>query len=311
MVELIAALLAAAATLLIFLGVFQPRKSMQAAAQRLSTFATAVQRPKSLEELELAQPFQERVVKPVIEYIARVLRGRTPQRTIDNLARDLVLAGNPRGMTPMYLLGLKGALAILLAGTVVLLALLARQAFPKLVLAGAAGGVLGYFAPNLWLRDLINKRKKRLQRALPDAMDLLTISVEAGLGFDAALTQVVKRWHNTLTDEFALLLIDFQIGKARKEAWKELIRRTQVPDLTSFITAMLQNEQVGVSISTLLRTQADQMRVKRRQAAEEAARTAPVKMLIPMVFCIFPGIFVIVLGPAVPQLLGTFMNLGR
>ena len=122
---------------------------------------------------------------------------------------------------------------------------------------------------------------------------------------------MVKRWRNTLTDEFALLLIDFQIGKARKDAWKELIGRTQVAELTTFITAMLQNEQVGVSISTLLRTQADQMRVRRRQAAEESARTAPVKMLLPMVFFIFPSIFVIILGPAIPQFLGTFTQMGK
>ena len=178
-------------------------------------------------------------------------------------------------------------------------------------LGGIVGLGIGGYLPYFWLKRKVKRRQKMLLRSLPGALDFLAINVEAGLGFDAALTQVVKRWRNTLTDEFALLLIDFQIGKPRKEAWKELIRRTQVPDLTSFITAMLQNEQVGVSISTLLRTQADQMRVKRRQAAEEAARTAPVKMLIPMVFCIFPGIFVIVLGPAVPQLLGTFMNFGK
>jgi tight adherence protein C len=150
-----------------------------------------------------------------------------------------------------------------------------------------------------------------VQRALPGALDFLAINVEAGMGLDAALAQVVKRWHNTLTDEFGMLLVDFRIGKDRKDAWKDLVRRTRVPDLTTFVTAMLQNEQVGISISTLLRTQADQMRVRRRQAAEESARTAPVKMLLPMVFFIFPGIFVIVLGPAIPQLLDTFTHVGR
>jgi len=167
------------------------------------------------------------------------------------------------------------------------------------------------YLPYFWLKRRVAKRQKMLLRCLPGALDFLAINVEAGLGFDAALAQVVKRWRNTLTDEFALLLIDFQIGKARKDAWKEMIQRTQVPDLTMFITAMLQNEQVGVSISTLLRTQADQMRVKRRQAAEESARTAPVKMLIPMVFFIFPGVFVIILGPAIPQFLGSFAGMAK
>ena len=301
MVELIAALLAAAATLLIFLGVFQPRKSMQAAAQRLSTFATAVQRPKSLEELELAQPFQERVVKPVIEYIARVLRGRTPQRTIDNLARDLVLAGNPRGMTPMYLLGLKGALAILLAGTVVLLALLARQAFPKLVLAGAAGGVLGYFAPNLWLRDLINKRKKRLQRALPDAMDLLTISVEAGLGFDAAIVRLVEKSDTELSHEFNRMVQEMRVGVPRRDALKNMADRTQVDDISNFLSALIQADMLGAPIARVLRIQSAQMRVIRRQRAETEARKAPIKMLFPLVFLIFPPLYMIMLGPAALQ----------
>jgi tight adherence protein C len=179
------------------------------------------------------------------------------------------------------------------------------------VLAVVLGLFIGLYLPYFWLKRRVTNRQKALLRALPGALDFMAINVEAGLGFDSALTQVIQRWHNTLTDEFALLLIDFQIGKPRKDAWRELIQRTQVPELTTFVTAMLQNEQIGASIGTLLRTQADQMRVRRRQRAEEEARKAPVKMLIPMVFFILPGIFVVILGPAVPQFLNTFLVLGK
>ncbi len=126
------------------------------------------------------------------------------------------------------------------------------------------------------------------------------------MGFDAAMAEVARRWHNPLTEEFSLLLIDFQIGKPRKDAWRDLVQRTKVPDLTSFVTAMLQNEQVGSSIGQLLRVQAEHMRIRRRQRAEEAARVAPVKMLIPLVFFIFPGILIVLLGPAIPQILDVF-----
>ena len=123
-----------------------------------------------------------------------------------------------------------------------------------------------------WLARRVTRRKAALLRSLPGALDFLAINVEAGMGFDAALAEVTRRWHNPLTDEFALMLIDFQIGKPRKDAWRDLVRRTQVPDLTSFVTAMLQNEQVGSSIGNILRVQAEHMRVRRRQRAEEAAR---------------------------------------
>ena len=215
-------------------------------------------------------------------------------------------------MTVMAFLGIQGLVSILAVSLILLWVASSKpQSTSQWLLALIAGLFIGLYLPYFLLKRRVSKRQKMLLRCLPGALDFLAINVEAGLGFDAALAQVVKRWRNTLTDEFALLLIDFQIGKARKDGWKELIQRTQVPELTMFITAMLQNEQVGVSISTLLRTQADQMRVRRRQAAEEAARTAPVKMLLPMVFFIFPGVFVIILGPAIPQFLGTFSAIAK
>jgi tight adherence protein C len=253
-----------------------------------------------------------RSILALLGTLGKRLASLTPKSYVSQVDTQLVLTGPPYSMTAIVFLGIQLLLSSLAAGLILFWMAQGKSQTPAQVILAAIAGVFGgAYLPFFWLKLRVARRQKLLLRALPGALDFLAINVEAGLGFDAALAQVVKRWHNTLTDEFALLLIDFQIGKSRKEAWKELIQRTQVPDLTSFITAMLQNEQVGVSISTLLRTQADQMRVRRRQAAEESARTAPVKMLIPMVFCIFPGIFVIILGPAIPQLLGSFMNLGK
>jgi tight adherence protein C len=256
--------------------------------------------------------FAARVVVPFVENIGRKIAGLGPKSYVDLIQSLLTLTGPPYRMTVGGFLGIQIVLTTL---SVVLIMLWVAGSNPETaaqwILALLVAALVGLYLPYFWLKRRVTRRKKALLRALPGALDFLAINVEAGLGFDAALAQVVKRWRNTLTDEFALLLIDFQIGKARKDAWKELIERTQVAELTTFITAMLQNEQVGVSISTLLRTQADQMRVRRRQAAEESARTAPVKMLLPMVFFIFPSIFVIILGPAIPQFLGTFTQMGK
>jgi tight adherence protein C len=176
------------------------------------------------------------------------------------------------------------------------------------VLGGLLAVVMGIYFPYFWLARRVTRRKNALLRALPGALDFLAINVEAGMGFDAAMAEVARRWHNPLTDEFSQLLIDFQIGKPRKDAWRDLVKRTQVGDLTSFVTAMLQNEQVGASMGGILRVQAEHMRIRRRQRAEETARVAPVKMLLPLVFFIFPGILVVLLGPAVVQVMDVFQG---
>jgi tight adherence protein C len=176
-------------------------------------------------------------------------------------------------------------------------------------MAGGVGLLVGLYLPYYSLVRRVTRRKKVLLRALPGALDFMVIMVEAGVGFDQALGELTRRWRNTLTDDFALLLIDFQIGKPRREAWRELTSRTQLPELNAFVAAMLQSEQTGASVSGLLRVQAEQMRTRRRQRAEEEARMAPVKMLIPMGLFIFPCILIVILGPAIPQILGTLGSL--
>jgi tight adherence protein C len=173
----------------------------------------------------------------------------------------------------------------------------------------AVGGALGYLLPGMWLGQQIKKRKHNIVKALPDALDLLTISVEAGLAFDLALMRVADKWDNELSNEFKRVLTDTRLGRARRDALKDMAKRTGVEDVQTFTAAIIQAEQLGVSIGKILRIQSDQMRIRRRQRAEEAAHKAPIKMLIPMAFLIFPSLFVVILGPAVPRLMESLSGL--
>ncbi len=254
--------------------------------------------------------FTARVLYPFFNGLGRRLGAFTPARYLDQIQALLYQAGPPYRMTRTGFLGLQAGWGLILALLALLwAALLSHQPpFMWLVLA-ALGLAIGLYLPYFSLARRVTARKKRVLRAMPAALDFMAIMVEAGMGFDAALNELVRRWRNTLTDEFALLLIDFQIGKPRRTAWQELSHRTEVPDLNSFVVAMIQSEQTGISIGDLLRTQAEQIRIRRRQRAEEEARMAPVKMLIPMALLIFPTILMVILGPALPQLFGSISGL--
>jgi tight adherence protein C len=168
-----------------------------------------------------------------------------------------------------------------------------------------AGGMalLGYILPGMWLQSTIDRRKQGIVKALPDALDLLTICVEAGLGFDSAMRRVAEKWDSDLSMEFGRVLQEIQLGKVRRDALRGMSERLEVADVTTFIAAVIQAEQLGVSLAKVLRIQSDQMRIKRRQRAEKKAQEAPVKMVIPMVFLIFPSLLVVLLGPAAFQVL--------
>ncbi len=163
----------------------------------------------------------------------------------------------------------------------------------------AAGLIIGYIAPEFWLGRRVRARQKSILLQIPDALDLLTISVRAGLGFDAALAKVVEKLHGPLTEEFRRALAEIRMGKTRREALRDIVPRTEVLALTNFIGAIIQAEQLGVSISKVLQVQSEQLRIERRQRAEEMAARAPIKMLFPLVGCIFPSLFIVILGPAI------------
>jgi tight adherence protein C len=263
----------------------------------------------TLSELELQQPFSQRVLVPLMRSILGVLGKYGPKQSAERLRLNLQQAGNPGNLTPTMFAGIRTALAVLLLfifGVVTF----RTMAFAQALMYTAIGAGLGYLLPGIWLGQQIKRRKHNIVKALPDALDLLTISVEAGLAFDSALQRVTEKWDNELSKEFKRVLTDTRLGRARRDALKDMAARTGVDDVQTFVAAIIQAEQLGVSIGKILRIQSDQMRVRRRQRAEEAAQKAPIKMLFPMVFLIFPALFVVILGPAVPRLMRGLGGLG-
>src|SRR5262245_54756128 len=273
---------------------------------RLSQFT---ERSMTLSELELQQPFSQRVLVPLTRTILNTIGKYGPKQSAERLRLNLQQAGNPGNLTPVMFSGIRIALAVLL---VLIFSFITFRTMPfaQAMMYSAIGAGLGYLLPGIWLGQQIKKRKKNIIRALPDALDLLTISVEAGLAFDSALQRVTEKWDTELAKEFKRVLTDTRLGRARRDALKDMAARTGVEDVQTFTAAIIQAEQLGVSIGKILRIQADQMRVRRRQRAEEAAQKAPIKMLFPMVFLIFPALFVVILGPAVPRLMTSLGSVG-
>jgi tight adherence protein C len=295
--EVIIAAVAAVAVLLIVYGVAS-RPQEDAVQQRLSQL---VVQPQSLEQMELELPFYDRVMKPMIQRLARAgSRGGERQGMIAKIDQKLERAGYPGGLRGADWVGVKLLSAIAFAVSIFLLGLLlTRGAFVLALLFGLFGLALGYLAPEFWLGRKVNARSEAIVLQLPDCLDLLTISVEAGLGFDAALAKVVEKMEGPLVDEYRQALAEVRMGRPRREALRDVALRADAQPVTNFIGAIVQAEQLGVPIAKVLQIQSQQLRIERRQRAEEQAAKAPVKMLFPMVGCIFPTIFIVILGPAV------------
>jgi tight adherence protein C len=255
---------------------------------------------------ELSPSFQDRVVGPFMDRFTSLGKRLTPSGYSERILQKLNVAGNPPGWTVDRVLSMK-ALGIG-AGVVVgvLFGVLLGKSFGFDAAAGLLGGVLGYYAPNLYLYQKGYDRTQKMERALPDALDLLTISVEAGLGFDAALSQVARNTDGPLAAEFARVLQEMQIGLGRSHALRAMGERSTLPDLRAFTSAMVQADAFGIPVGQVLRVQSAEMRVKRRQKAEEAAQKIPVKIMIPLVMFILPSLFIAVIGPAVIGLMGAF-----
>lgn len=264
--------------------------------------AQYIENPVSLEKLELERPFSERILKPLIGGLARLMSSLTPAKSQERLRRNLQMAGNPNGLQAGDFLAMRVLAGVLLGGVVLVLCIASNQGVTNIIIFTAIMASLGFFFPVYWLGNKIKKRKKLIFRGLPDAIDLLTISVEAGLGFDQALQRVTEKWDNELCREFKKVLNEQRIGKLRRDALREMSYRCDVQELSIFTASIIQADQLGVSMAKVLRIQADQMRIRRRQMAEEMAHKAPIKMLFPMVFLIFPSIYIVILGPAVPTI---------
>jgi len=254
---------------------------------------------RSLEELELQQPFLERTLRPLANRLSGSVARITSASFATRTQRRLAMAGNPGDIGVTEWLGFKAVFAIIGAGVLFLLTLLLGLPIIMTMAVGILGLGIGYIGPEFWLGRRVKARQSTILRMIPDSLDLLTISVRAGLGFDAALAKVVEKVKGPLSDEFRRALAEVRVGKTRRDALRDIIPRTEVAPLTNFIGAIIQAEQLGVSISKVLQVQSEQLRIERRQRAEEMAAKAPIKMLFPLVGCIFPSLFIVILGPAV------------
>ncbi len=256
--------------------------------------------PVTLRKLELSQPFRDRVIFPVAQKFGELAVRFTPQNARQSIEKKLELSGASSKMDPTIILFLQFIGMIFFGGIVLFVLSIGSLNWPlgrKLILA-VVFGFIGFNFPQLMLSSQISKRQKEIRKAMPDALDLLTICVEAGLGFDAAMAKVSEKWETQLSMAFARVIQEIQLGKVRKEALRDMADRIGLSEMTSFVAAVIQSEQLGVSLSKVLRIQADQMRIRRRQYAEEEAHKAPIKMLIPMAGLIFPSLMIVLLTPA-------------
>jgi tight adherence protein C len=300
-VTLLLAIVVGLGILMIFIGLARTPQTntAQMVQQRLQVYGAAgSDKPLTLEEVELSRPFSERFLRPAVERLGSMLSRSTPQKAAQDLDNRLEMAGRPGNLTPADFGAIRLIAAAVMAAVGLLLGLLMGGGLVYTVGGLAVGAGLGYYLPVLWLKQKVDARRAQIQKGLPDAMDLLVIAVDAGLGFDAALARVTDKYKNALSDMFAKVLREVSLGRPRLEAMDEMGRSSGVDDLHNFIQAIIQSEQFGTGIGKILRIQADEMRRKRRQRAQEKAAQATLKMMLPMVGCIFPTLWIVLLGPA-------------
>ena len=296
---LLLAAIAGIGIFLVFWGMYTTRGSAVSGdmvQDRLAAFSG--QKPLTLDEVELQKPFEERFIRPNIERLGKYLAQRTPEKQRQDMQNRLNLAGRPGNLSPADFQALRYGLAIALFVVGLLVGVLFHSPV-ALALSALIGALIGFYLPPYYIRTKVQARRKEIQLGLPDVMDLLTIAVEAGLGFDAAIQRVTEKFDNALADEFKTVLQEVRLGRPRLEALDEMGRRCGVEDLHNFTQAVIQSEQMGVGLAKILRLQSEEMRRKRRQRAEELAAQASLKMMLPMVGCIFPTLWLILLGPAV------------
>jgi len=296
---IIGSLIFVGAIILVIVGLSSPQGS-DPLQDRLAEYAARGEKA-SLEEIELSQPLSQRVIIPIAKRFGEIVMRFTPQNAITQMGRKLELAGNPGNLDPAMIFALRflglplGALFFYLDSVAIEGTLMDGKG----LIYGIPASILGFYLPDLILKSRIDRRQKEIRHAMPDALDLLTICVEAGLGFDAAMAKLYEKWDNELGRAFGRVVREIQLGKLRRDALRDMADRLGVSEMTSFVAAVIQSEQLGISLAQVLRIQADQMRVRRRQIAEEEAHKAPIKMLIPMALFIFPALCIVLMTPAV------------
>lgn len=292
-------------SLLIYGGYIVINHEQFAVTKRMQEISNTLRRKRDLNE-ELNKSFFERVIRPVLERIGTTLSKSAPAKKKQSMQKKLMMAGNPINLAPSEFMVIQYGLTLGFPICFLLFALPLNWNLTVVVTGMALGAVVGFFLPDYYLKMRAAQRREEIQDNLPDVLDLLTVSVEAGLGFDAALVKVVEKIKGVVSQEFARVLQEIKMGKPRRDALRDVANRSGVDDLVAFVGSIIQADQLGVSIGNVLRMQSEQMRQKRRQRAEERAMKAPIKMLIPLILFIFPTIFIVVLGPAALQIIDTF-----
>ncbi|RMH38553.1 MAG: type II secretion system F family protein [Gammaproteobacteria bacterium] len=259
---------------------------------------------------EFDVPFTERILLPVGRALLTRLGRLTPRNNLEQVRRQLALAGNPGNLVVIDFLGLK-VLSGILGGVLAIIYFVSVRDTPLFssLMFGLVGAGLGSYLPNYWLNRRIQQRREEISRALPDALDMLTTMVDAGLGFDIALLRLAQRWQNALTEEFERVVHEMQMGVRRVDALRNMAERNDVPELRAFVAVLIQADSLGISIANILHAQSDQIRMRRRQWAEEQANKMPIKMLPIIAFFIFPALFAVILGPAIPGILNAIGGL--
>lgn len=293
---------------LMFGGIALTRRN-ETVSERLDIYLATghTDKPLTLQELELSEPFYDRVILPLVKRTARIFSWMWPQNRLNALRTRLIMAGSPSGITESDFVGIKAISCLLVTSLSIFFGVITKYPlnFTSIVLL-LVMALCGFFIPDAWLSRRIRFRQTSLINSLPDALDMLTIAIEAGLSFENALQEITAKWTNELAREFARVLRDIGMGQPRRQALVGMSERTGVADITSFVSALNQAEDLGVSIGRVLSVQAEELRVKRRQRAQERANQAPIKMMFPLVFLIFPAIFAVLLGPAVPLIFESF-----
>ncbi|KNY25099.1 type II secretion system F family protein [Pseudobacteroides cellulosolvens] len=255
---------------------------------------------------ELNQPIFVRVVRPILFSLSRAVLKYTPKEIISNFERKVVIAGNPYNLTVNDWINIQLVIMVCLLVLTAAIGYIRSFQISSIVLLVIIEVIMSILLPRFILNRKTLERQRQIRNSMPDVLDLLTVSVEAGLGFDGALAKVIDKMPGALANEFENVLQEIKVGKQKKDALKDMAQRVNLPDLTTFIGSIIQADQLGVSIGNVLRIQSEQMRQKRRQRAQEKAMKAPVKMLIPMVLFIFPTLFSVLIGPVLIKVIDEF-----
>ncbi len=300
-------LFSAAAIFLLILGIFTLRTPEKVDVnQRLQDTIGLNEKEVDIREMELQNSFADRAIRPLLGKITRLVNKLLPGTMLSNLEPKISRAGNPGGLTAEEFLAVK---LVTTVGFILLASLISisRGGLDLFTLALLALGVVGgWLLPDFYLQNLASKRLQEIDRSMPDVLDLLTVSIEAGYSWDGALQKLIQKKKGPLSSEFRRVLQEAKMGKPRRDALRTMAERVNVPSLTTFVAAVVQADQLGLSLGEVLRTQSDQIRQKRRQEIEEEAMKTPIKILIPLVFFVFPAIFIVLLGPALVQIMDIF-----